>query len=157
MCHVPEQCEGPEGWPVTTVDAREPAVHGGLVLVGVRAGEGVCPACAGRRRCAQLCAGGSSLRGSPARGQGSLPQRCPSQRGAQHWKLPSQMQYLFSLEAGSHMPKLAKCPQVTALSCALSCSPTPAALPHLQQVAHAGWDPVPHTRRVLCPLQPGPT
>lgn len=77
-------------------------------------------------------------------------QRCPSQRGAQHWKLPSQMRYLFFLEAGSHMPKLAECPQVTASSRALSCSPMPAALPHLQQVARAGWDPVPHTRRVLC-------
>lgn len=57
---------------------------------------------------------------------------------------------LLFLEAGSHMPKLAKCPQVTASSHALSCSPTPAALPHLQQVARAGWDPVPHTQRVLC-------
>lgn len=149
------RARGREGWPVTTVGARDPAVRGGLVLVGVRAGEGVCSTCAGRRRCVQLCdsdsgAGGTSLRGSPACSKGSLPQRCPSQRGAQHWKLPSQMRYLFFLEAGSHMPKLAECPQVTASSRALSCSPMPAALPHLQQVARAGWDPVPHTRRVLC-------
>lgn len=86
----------------------------------------------------------------PCSQPGQPARRCPSQRGAQHWKLPSQMQYLFFLKAGSHMPKLAKCPQVTASSHALSCSPTPAALPHLQQVARAGWDPVPHTRRVLC-------